>query len=84
MTIFICLFIVSYNDFIKTYQEYSQIEWDIKTVTAGDYTIEFQITEKMYENFKRDYYVDKKESPKIEKKATMYRHQHQLSQSRIR
>ena len=34
--------IVSY-DIIKTYQELLYIDWDVKTVTAADYSVEFKL-----------------------------------------
>ena len=31
------------------------VEWDIKTVSAADYTVEFEITDDMYEYFESRY-----------------------------
>ena len=39
----ISLFIVNYLDYIKKVQINNYVEWDVKTITAGDFTIEFDI-----------------------------------------
>ena len=39
--VFICLSMINYVDYIKREQENAYVEWDVKTITAGDYTIEF-------------------------------------------
>lgn len=41
--VFLALFIINYFDFIRKSQEFSYVEWDVKTITAGDYTVEFDI-----------------------------------------
>jgi len=33
-----------------------QLEWDISTVTAGDYSVEFDIPENTYQQWKREIY----------------------------
>ena len=38
-----CLSIINYLDYIKKVQENKYVEWDMKTITSGDYTCEFQI-----------------------------------------
>ena len=45
------LFMVNYLDYMKKIQENNYIEWDVKTITAGDYTIEFDITPSFFEDF---------------------------------
>ena len=42
--VFIALFVVNYLDYIKKTQENNYIEWDVKTITAGDFTIEFDLS----------------------------------------
>ena len=34
---------VNYYDFVKKVQEGKYIEWDLKTITSGDYTVEFSL-----------------------------------------
>ena len=48
VAVFIALFVLNYIDFIKKIQQNDYVEWDIKTITAGDYTIEFDITVDFY------------------------------------
>lgn len=42
-------------EYIKSYQDNMFIDWDVKTISAADYTCEFFITEDMYENFTTKY-----------------------------
>ena len=49
--VFIALFAINYNDFMRKLTENNFIEWDSKTVTAGDYTIEFSITPEFYQDY---------------------------------
>ena len=51
MAVFIALFVLNYIDYIKKIQENDYVEWDIKTITAGDYTIEFDITVDFYKDW---------------------------------
>ena len=51
MAVFIALFVVIYLDYMKKIQENNYIEWDVKTITAGDYTIEFDIDPKFFEDW---------------------------------
>jgi len=48
IAVFISLFVISYLDYVKNVQKNMYIEWDVKTVTAGDYTVEVNIPEEMY------------------------------------
>mmetsp|Transcript_41366 Transcript_41366/g.54391 ORF Transcript_41366/g.54391 Transcript_41366/m.54391 type:complete len:230 (-) Transcript_41366:1562-2251(-) len=48
---FIALFVLIYLDYMKKIQENDYVEWDIKTITAGDYTIEFDISPDFYNDF---------------------------------
>ena len=38
--VFVVLVIINYIDFISKFQELQYLNWDAKTVTAGDYTVE--------------------------------------------
>ena len=49
--VFIALFVLNYVDYIKKTQENNYVEWDVKTITAGDYAIEFDITEAFYNDY---------------------------------
>jgi hypothetical protein len=53
ISISITLFVVVYLDFIRQIAKNNFVEWDVKTVTAGDFSIEFDITKDFYETFVR-------------------------------
>lgn len=40
---------INYLDFIKKVQENKYIEWDLKTITSNDYTVEFQLDPAFYQ-----------------------------------
>lgn len=49
---------------IRNMQSISKLEqktYDMNTITAADFTVEFDITEDMYENFKKKEYVQKED-----------------------
>lgn len=48
---FVFLFTIVYIDYVKTVQSNQYVEWDVKTITAGDYTIEFDLEESMYKEW---------------------------------
>lgn len=50
--VFIALFVVNYLDYIKKTQENNYVEWDVKTITSGDFTIEFDIGSQFYQDWK--------------------------------
>ena len=39
-------------------------EWDLTTITAGDYSVEMDITEDMYNRWEADHYFNDKEEGK--------------------
>jgi hypothetical protein len=43
--------VVVYIDFIRQVAKNNFVEWDVKTITAGDYTCEFDIKEEFYNQF---------------------------------
>ena len=45
------LYVVVYLDYIRQVASNNFIEWDVATVTAGDYTIEFDISEEFFNRF---------------------------------
>lgn len=48
VTVFLYMTTLVWIDYLKAYQVNQCIDWDVKTVTAGDYTIEFVIDRAMY------------------------------------
>lgn len=55
LTVFMFLFISLTLEYLRRVQANKFVDWDIKTVTAADYTVEFAITEKHYEYFEKNY-----------------------------
>jgi len=51
MGVFISLFFVVYIDYLRNVFKNTFVEWDVKTITAGDYSVELDIPEQMYKNF---------------------------------
>jgi hypothetical protein len=51
MGVFIALFFVVYVDYLRATFKNLNIEWDVKTITAGDYSVEVDIPEQMWKNF---------------------------------
>ena len=45
------LFFVAYIDYLRNVFKNTAVEWDVKTITAGDYSVEVQISKKMWETF---------------------------------
>jgi hypothetical protein len=56
--VFISLFSMVYYDYIKTVQSTLYVDWDVKTITAGDYSIEFDIEQDTYDYW-LEHYFDK-------------------------
>ncbi len=54
--VFIALFYTVYVDYIKCVAKTNFIDWDVKTITAADYTVEMTIQDEMYEKFCSDVY----------------------------
>ena len=50
--VFIALFVVNFIDYVRRVQMNNYIEWDVKTITAGDFTIELDITKDFFNDFK--------------------------------
>jgi len=62
--VFISLYMIVYLDYIRSIEMSNYVEWDVKTITAGDYSIEFDIKEKFYNEFKSS--RGKLNNPKID------------------
>lgn len=62
---FIALFFVSYIDYLKSIFKSTAVEWDVKTITAGDYSVEMQITKNMWQNFLSSVYNTELMRPKL-------------------
>ena len=55
--VFVYFYSVLYLDYVGSVQVNRYVEYDVATITAGDYTVEFDIGRALYENF-RDHYFD--------------------------
>jgi hypothetical protein len=50
------LFCITFVDYVKQYQANKYVDWDVKTITAGDYTVEFGIDDQAYDMFLNKFY----------------------------
>ena len=57
MAVFVYLFTVVYFDYIHSVQKNKYVDWDVKTITAGDYTTEHDIDREAFDRWK-DKYLD--------------------------
>ena len=55
VAIFLYFFTQVYFDYIRCVQENKYVDWDVKTVTAGDYTVEFAVSSDQYDYFVAHY-----------------------------
>lgn len=65
MGVFIAIFFVVFIDYLSRIFKNQYIEWDVKTITAGDYSVELEITEKMWKNFLQSHYKKEKGKTKL-------------------
>lgn len=49
--IFACLIYTIVIYYLKENSKLQNVEWDVATVTAGDFSVEYQITKEMYQDF---------------------------------
>lgn len=56
--VFVYLFCSIYLDYLKQVQKNNFLDFDIKTITAGDYSIEFDLDPKIYDKWKTHYYME--------------------------
>ena len=51
ISVFISLFFVVFIDYLNSVFKNAFIEWDVKTITAGDYSCELDIPKAMWDTF---------------------------------
>ena len=56
VAVFVYLFTMLYTDYLKCVEVNKYVEFDVKTITAGDYSCEFDIDQKTYDRWKEMYY----------------------------
>jgi hypothetical protein len=47
--VFIFFYSVVFIDYIKSMEATNELDYDVKTITAGDYSVEFSITHAQYD-----------------------------------
>lgn len=47
---------LTFVDYIRCKQDTLYVDWDVKTVTAGDYTVEFKVSIELYQKFLQKFY----------------------------
>lgn len=45
-----------YTQWVKSVEANKYIDWDVATITAADYTVEFEIEPEMFANFQSNFY----------------------------
>jgi hypothetical protein len=53
LTVAVALYVSVFTDYVRQVAKNNFVEWDVKTVTAGDYSIEFDITDEFYDSYVR-------------------------------
>lgn len=53
---FVYMFTIVYFDYIKAIETNMFVDFDVNTITAGDYTIEFDMPAESHEYFMKQYY----------------------------
>jgi len=54
--VFVYLFVIIYFDYIRCQELNSYVDWDVKSITAGDYSVEFDLEEETYHKWKNTYF----------------------------
>jgi len=54
--IFIYFYATVFFDYIRAVEATNQLDYDVKTYTAGDYSVEFKIQHTQYDNWKEKYH----------------------------
>jgi len=56
LCVFLYFFNVIFFDFIDTVQKTQCVDYDVKTITGDDYTVEFNLKEEQYDKWKTRYH----------------------------
>lgn len=48
IAVFSCLFFLVMNFYLRRMTQIKHVEWDVATVTAGDYTVDMKINQRQY------------------------------------
>lgn len=79
--VFVALFFISYIDYMRSVFKSTAVEWDVKTITAGDYSVEIPISHTMWNTFLTRIYDKSDLRPKLEQFRTYFEREmsHRLS-----
>jgi len=79
--VFVALFFISFIDYMRSVFKSTAVEWDVKTITAGDYSVEMPISRAMWNTFLTTIYDKSDLRPKLEQFRTYFDHEisHRLS-----
>lgn len=69
LAVFMALFFNVFIDYVKSIEKNLYVEWDVKTITAGDYSVEVDIPEALFKKFVEE----KFDSSDDRSKATQFR-----------
>ena len=69
LAVFMALFFNIFIDYVKSVEKNLYVEWDVKTITAGDYSVEVDIPAAMFNHFVNE----KFDSTDDRSKATQFR-----------
>lgn len=53
--VFIYLYFTIYVDYVSNVQENLYVDYDVRTITAADYSVEFPISIQQYEYWKKNF-----------------------------
>lgn len=56
ISVFVILFSVTFIDYTKGVQAFQYVDFDFKTLSTGDYTVQFNISKNMYDTFLNTYH----------------------------
>ena len=62
--VFVYMYSQIYFDYIARVQQNKYVDYDVRTITAGDYSVEFKISKEQYEYWKS--YYKKEDNPMSE------------------
>lgn len=54
--VFIYFYSTVFFDYIRAIESTNQLDFDVKTITAGDYSVEFKIKHSQYDFWKEKYH----------------------------
>ena len=55
-SIFLYLFFLSWLDYYRCFTKLHLVEYDFKTLSAGDYTVQFDLKQSQWDYFLKKYY----------------------------